>query len=281
MITGYSFPFDTATHGIINHFAFDTAHTGGYTVVGRLLLTTSTGAVQLWHQDTYQWTREESLASISAAHFVELPEKQAVAANGSVARGEHETFVERVMRQIGDAQVDNVFFGKPDHPLTVTQNFPQYVLNFAKRFATGSYASASSSATVPSNIESLHSRDTFGFRQIIIVVTAYRKVFAIDSSNGKTLWSRILGLGVVARYGGGSLVPLKAFLVKTVIDEGDPEAVVVCQRNSHSVCVLDFGLIPSAHFVCCAGLTRHRFVSLQRVDRREFTFPPTRCTSGR
>lgn len=43
------------------------------TFVSRFALTTSTGAFQLWQQETLLWTREESLASIQAATFADFP----------------------------------------------------------------------------------------------------------------------------------------------------------------------------------------------------------------
>src|SRR4051794_20960378 len=98
------------------------------------------------------------------------------------------------------------------------QDLPRYVVNFIKRFATGSYASATSFAIPESTDPSQLSRDPFGFRQVIIAATAYGKVFALDSSNGKILWSRILGHG----RAGAQLVPRKVYVSRKVgdVDEG-------------------------------------------------------------
>jgi len=63
------------------------------------LITTSTGALQLWQQGDLKWTREEGLANIVAAEFVELPEAEATAGEGK------ESFVGRIRRQARDAQV--------------------------------------------------------------------------------------------------------------------------------------------------------------------------------
>ena len=71
-------------------------------VIGRFVLTTSTGSIQLWQYDRLQWIREEALSEIDVAQLVELPEKQAVLAHG-VADGE--TFPERMLRQLSDARV--------------------------------------------------------------------------------------------------------------------------------------------------------------------------------
>ena len=69
-------------------------------MLSRLVITTTTGAVQLWQQDVLQWTREESLAAISVAEFVELPERVI-----SSTRTGDENFARRLVRQLSDAQV--------------------------------------------------------------------------------------------------------------------------------------------------------------------------------
>jgi ER membrane protein complex subunit 1 len=63
---------------------------------------TTTGAVQLWQQDKVQWTREESLASISVAEFVELPEKKVTSSHAGEGQ---ETLVARLKWQLLEAQV--------------------------------------------------------------------------------------------------------------------------------------------------------------------------------
>ncbi|KAJ7588211.1 hypothetical protein C8J56DRAFT_1164789 [Mycena floridula] len=215
LITGFSFAFDTDAHGIISHISIDAANPNEFTVLARMVLTTSSGAVQLWQQDKHQWTREESLSSIPLAQFVELPER-----NVTHAGTGDEGFVERLTRQMADAQ-----------------DFPQYLVNFIKRFATGSYASASSSAAVDDSLV----RDSFGFRQVIVVATVHGKIFGLDSSTGKTLWGRLLGLGWAAEVG-GRILPVKMFVTKTVNDGQEPVVVLVAQRSA------DNGLVDTVVF---------------------------------
>ncbi|KAF8809912.1 DUF1620-domain-containing protein [Phlegmacium glaucopus] len=213
-VSGFVFPYDTMSHGIIGHVAIDSQSPSEQTISSRLLVTTSTGAVQLWAQGELKWEREESLANLLVAEFVELPEQ--VASESSLDGG----FFARVIRQMADAQ-----------------DFPRYLVNFARRFVTGSYASthsapSSRSTSKSSNsTEPLLSRDTFGFRQIIVAGTAHGKVFGIDSSNGEILWSRVFGLGWAGEIG-GRVVPVKVFVTKTVADGGDPEVVLVSQRRA-------------------------------------------------
>jgi outer membrane protein assembly factor BamB len=108
---------------------------------------------------------------------------------------------------------------------------------------TGFYTSAHSvplshsSPKGSNSTEPLLSRDTFGFRQIIVAGTAHGKVFGIDSSNGEIVWSRVFGLGWAGEIG-GRVVPVKLFVAKTVADGGDPEVVVVTQRRADNVRLL-------------------------------------------
>ncbi|KAL0573048.1 hypothetical protein V5O48_008907 [Marasmius crinis-equi] len=229
LIAGFSFNLDKDQHGKIAHVTMDFANPNMYQVLGRLFVTTSAGTVELYQQDKLQWSRDESLAEITNAEFVELPERVLATAEGN------EPFLARLERQIKEAK-----------------DFPNYLVHFVKRFATGSYESATSSAA-PKNQKrkgegdgGLH-RDAFGFRQVIVLSTKRGKVVGVDSSNGEVLWSRLLGLGLGAaakrdQEGAGAWVrPVKTFLVKAVGEatgtggnmEG-AEVVVVAERGTAS-----------------------------------------------
>ena len=171
-------------------------------------------------EDKLQWTREESLSTIAVAEFVELPERKAVQ---SIA--ERESFLGRVLRHISDAQVGYFLPESPSDMLTRVshyQSFPQYLVGFVKRFATGSYASVSAAISHDSGLH----RDEFGFKKIIVAATEHGKIFGIDSSNGHIVWSRVLGLGSVAGVG-GSITPVKMFTVKTVSDGEVPQIALL------------------------------------------------------
>ncbi|CAA7264034.1 unnamed protein product [Cyclocybe aegerita] len=214
--SGFYFPFDSKSDGIITHAILDASNPSELTVNTRLLVTTSTGAVQLWEQSELKWTREESLATIAVAEVVEIPEK--FASESGAADPSSEGFFARLTHQIADAQ-----------------DFPRYLVNFAKRFATGSYASPVSASPKFNASEGL-SRDAFGFRQVIVAASMYGKIFALDSSSGEIVWSRLLGLGWAGEIG-GRFHPLKMFAVRTVSDGGDPEVVVIGQRRADNTLV--------------------------------------------
>jgi ER membrane protein complex subunit 1 len=91
------------------------------------------------------------------------------------------------------------------------KDFPRFMVNFIKRFVTGSYASASSPSSPPpssstssrfpppspSPSPSPITRDAFGFSQILVLATkGYGKVFGVDSGSGEVVWGRVLGFGV-------------------------------------------------------------------------------------
>lgn len=210
-----------------SQFAMDYTNPSSSLILGRLFLTTSTGAIQIWEQDKHIWTREEGLAEVNNVKFVELPERR------SVLTGEGRTeegFVGRLLRQIKDAK-----------------DLPDYIIHFAKRFATGSYESATSSAAVPppsSSAPQLLFRDTFGFRQVLVVSTVYGKVYGIDTSNGDILWSRLLGTGRLDSQEGARAYPRegKMYVMKTVGDadedalETGPEIALFADSLSQQVC---------------------------------------------
>ncbi|KAJ3784551.1 DUF1620-domain-containing protein [Lentinula aff. detonsa] len=219
LVIEYSLAFDARSHGMISHVTMDHAAD----IPGRLFLTTTTGAVQVWEQGEHIWTREEGLSELKAAKFVELPERISVL--GGEGRSE-EGFVGRLLREAKDAK-----------------DLPGFIIHFLTRFATGSYESATSSATVhptsPSASSQLPFRDSFGFRQVLVVSTAYGKVYGIDTSNGDILWSRILGTGHESE---AKIVPLdNAFFVLKTVGDADgnsltagPEIALLAKSETES-----------------------------------------------
>ncbi|VDB86740.1 unnamed protein product [Peniophora sp. CBMAI 1063] len=161
----------------------------------QLLITTSTGSVQLFSLASFDnpadtdtsfadsaevayddparsfprllWARDEGLSRLNTVAVLSLPESRAAA---SLRREEGEGAVERLARHIRDAQ-----------------NLPTFVVNFARRFLTGSYETPSS-ALDDGKLE----RDAFGFRKLIVGVSEYGKAYTIDSSTGHTIWSKRL-----------------------------------------------------------------------------------------
>ena len=74
----------------------------------QLVVTSSTGAVQLWTipsnpdlSSELVWNREEALSTITASEFMELPEQASVIS----VKLHNEGFVPRLLRQLVEAQV--------------------------------------------------------------------------------------------------------------------------------------------------------------------------------
>jgi ER membrane protein complex subunit 1 len=127
LVSGFTFDFDTQTYGIISHVnappqlsntvltlespgqvAMHTAYVKEFDLLPYLVLTTTTGAVQLWRGDIVQWTREEGLSRLQVAEMVELPERKTTTAH---VIDQNEVFVERIRRQLTNAKVRSMAQG--------------------------------------------------------------------------------------------------------------------------------------------------------------------------
>ncbi|KAF8748749.1 hypothetical protein RHS01_10584 [Rhizoctonia solani] len=199
--TGATFPFNTAEHGVILHCAIDAFMPHSYSIQHRMLLTTSTGAVQLWQLHDLQWTRDEALTDIKVAALVDLPERKIAE---EIASSEHRGFLERLIFHTVGAQ-----------------NLPQYIAQFSKRFATGTY-------TITPGSSSSLDRDPFGFRKILVVATGYGTLLGIDTAQGNVVWRKIIG---VSSTGPADVIPFKMFVTKSALEGPDPEVVLVAEKK--------------------------------------------------
>ncbi|KAF8211092.1 hypothetical protein K438DRAFT_1808794 [Mycena galopus ATCC 62051] len=200
-----TFQLDAYRHGTVSHLAIDGT---------RLVITTTTGAVQLWERDQLVWGREESLAAIDRAVFVELPLPEHVARVSL----EGESFVSRLTRQIADAK-----------------DFPKYAAAFAQRFVTGAPLPDEVVVSGHNHTASL-ARDAFGFKQVLVTATAYGSVFGLDTASGTVLWTRVLGLGWAGDGVGGTVKPLKIYVVDGE-GEGKKDVVLIAQRTAENTLV--------------------------------------------
>jgi len=78
-------------------------NTAEYVYVSRMIVSTSTGTLQQFAQETLTWSREESLTDIRALAAVDLPELSTNAQ--MVARNMVESPVERVLRHMKELKV--------------------------------------------------------------------------------------------------------------------------------------------------------------------------------
>lgn len=154
--------------------------------VSRFAVTTSSGTFQLWQQEKLLWSREESLANIQAAEYVDLPQYL----KDDVTQPDRSN---RILRHLKELQVIMTLLHTQyaEHLFSSyhTQNLPSFTKRFATRFITGSD---------PARAIPEHSftpwRDTFGFKKFVIVATAFGKIMALDSLTGDVKWSQLLSL---------------------------------------------------------------------------------------
>jgi ER membrane protein complex subunit 1 len=153
-----------------------------------------------------------------------------------------------------------LLFIEPIHILMVLQDFPRFLVGFAKRSVTGCYTSTHSIPSSPkgsNSTEPLLSRDTFGFRQITVAGAANGKVFGIDSSSAEIVWGHVFGLGWAGEVG-GRVVAVKLFVTKTAADGGDSEVVMVTQRRADNVRLLyAFTSLRQSLYLLSSDFSRH------------------------
>ena len=152
--------------------------------------------------------------------------------------------------------------------ISLAQDFPQYAVNFVRRFVTGSYASVSASVAPSANASEPLSRDAFGFRKVIVAATSHGKLYGIDTANGEVLWSRVFGLGWAAEVG-GQVIPVKIFTTRTVGDGDAPQVVVVTQRKASNVRVSKQAadVVWTDSFGAFEGSGGHGSLPCGRIDR--------------
>lgn len=197
--------------------------------ISRFALTTSTGAFQLWQQETLLWTREESLASIQAATFADFPlnaDAEVVVPEPLKATTAEDTKVTPTLFLLRSICYDvNVpffiqLFNAPKAPKSFI-NTVQNLLNVTYHAVV---------QTGPANVAW---RNKLGFRKMIIAATSYGKILALDSTAGEVLWGQILsmtdasGMPVDAK--------MKVFLLKSASKESKLRVGVVVSTGSATV----------------------------------------------
>ena len=209
-IHGTLFPFDTEQNGLIAGAAIDVAQPEPGVVVNRTFTTSTTGALQLWQNDKLVWGRDEALSSLAAVEFVDLPEKKAATQH----HGQENAF-SRLVRHVGQLS-----------------DLPEYVMGWTQRFVASSYQL---NAPVAGELW----RDPFGFRKIVIAASKVGKVYALDSTTGTVLWSKVLGTD----HRGGDIEPVKVFVLRTAAETANPEVVVVAQHRVAGASHIHCGLV--------------------------------------
>ncbi|EPQ30682.1 uncharacterized protein PFL1_01583 [Pseudozyma flocculosa PF-1] len=121
-VTGFSFQYDHDLHGNVLAAPFEASPVSQYQLVTRATLVTSSGSIRMIQEDKTQWLLEEGLTQIAASLIVDLPERKLTTLKGGAAALDRERFVGRLIRHV-----------------IALQDLPSYLVNFARRFASGDY----------------------------------------------------------------------------------------------------------------------------------------------
>ena len=231
-VTGLSFQYDHDLHGDVLAAPFEASPVSAFQLVTRAVLVTASGSIRMIQEDKHQWILEEGLTQTAAAIFVDLPEQKLTGLEGGADALDREGFLQRIFRHF-----------------IALQGLPEYLVTFAKRFATGSYgaidqATAASSVASPNstattvakigknpskeikpeetkpsslaprvasaNITATLHTDPFGFRKIIVAATKRGKLYAIDSlKKDSYIWEKSL-----VGFGQGEGEPIPQFDIK-------------------------------------------------------------------
>lgn len=98
--SGFTFPFDTTSHGVFLHAAPSSKVNNAQLVT--LLITSSSGSVQLVQQDGTKWTREEGLSNLASVEFIDLGEPEVEQVGHMI---EEEGFAGRTARHLAALRV--------------------------------------------------------------------------------------------------------------------------------------------------------------------------------
>uniref|UniRef100_A0A224YDN7 ER membrane protein complex subunit 1 n=1 Tax=Rhipicephalus zambeziensis TaxID=60191 RepID=A0A224YDN7_9ACAR len=135
----------------------------------KILVVTEDDAILLFHQQgRLLWTREEALASVLGAQFIDLPLSETDA---------------KIEQEFGDgnANVLAMFLTRITMQLCQLQSL-----------LLGLFASLSGTIGQPeAGVASRDlTRDKFGFNKVILLSTAAQKLFALNNRNGQIVWSQ-------------------------------------------------------------------------------------------
>lgn len=151
-------------------------------VAYRMLIVSDDGSIHFFKEDSIAWNREESLTHATEVEFLDLPEKKLWTQE-----------VDELDEQSEESETISPFaryVRRLMNHIEQLKDFPDYLITYVQRFATGNYSVDPSPMTKAKT--SLY-RDTFGFRKLLIFMTR-TKLVALDTSNkGQIVWSRYFG----------------------------------------------------------------------------------------
>eukprot|EP00462_Mataza_sp_D1_P025069 CAMPEP_0175138306 /NCGR_PEP_ID=MMETSP0087-20121206/10276_1 /TAXON_ID=136419 /ORGANISM="Unknown Unknown, Strain D1" /LENGTH=1035 /DNA_ID=CAMNT_0016421195 /DNA_START=32 /DNA_END=3139 /DNA_ORIENTATION=- len=182
----------------------------------RYLISAADHSLSLVQNSKVVWTREEALARVSSAVFIDLRSEYTV---GEGFPG----FLNRFSSKID-------FIAKQAQSVMSGEMFADYMA------ARADLTADSSHIVQGGEIQSLGmAADTFGFRKLVVVLTEANKVLGLDSLTGKIVWTRLL-FSADATHTQTGAEAVRLF----VHGQGAGSVAVLCRHgDSHEVVHLD------------------------------------------
>jgi len=135
----------------------------------RSAVTSTSGSLVLVRNGEVEWTREEGMSGAVAAAWAEIPESEELA---------------KMLEQESHSNPLSAYVHRVNRHLNDLQYLPDYLSSIPRRLIS-SITGGSDQQT-----DGL-TRDSFGFRKLVILATRRGHLFALDTGNhGKVVWSR-------------------------------------------------------------------------------------------
>lgn len=140
----------------------------------KILVGTQDHGLILFHQQgKVFWSREEALASVVAAEFIDLPLSETDA---------------KIEQEFGDndkANLISMFVTRVTTQVCQLQSVLVSLLGFLRGIGHQTALTSSQDLTDLT-------RDKFGFNKVIFMTSSARKLFALDNRNGQIIWTRYI-----------------------------------------------------------------------------------------
>ncbi|CAN8006002.1 unnamed protein product [Ixodes hexagonus] len=177
----------------------------------KLLVVTEDDALLLFHpQGRLLWAREEALASVLTAQFIDLPLSETDA---------------KIEQEFGDgnANLVSMFVTRITMQMCQLQSLLMSLLA-GLRGGMSQQESAGASQDL--------TRDKFGFNKVILMSTAARKLFALDNRNGQIVWSQYFA--ELVPLSGAGVEKLPIFVQRTTAHYPHPPRCMVLGKHRDS-----------------------------------------------
>uniref|UniRef100_V5H5V3 ER membrane protein complex subunit 1 n=1 Tax=Ixodes ricinus TaxID=34613 RepID=V5H5V3_IXORI len=177
----------------------------------KLLVVTQDDTMLLFHpQGRLLWTREEALASVLAAQFIDLPLSETDA---------------KIEQEFGDGNANLVSMFVTRITMQICQ-LQSLVVGLLAGLQGGMGRQESTEASQDLT------RDKFGFNKVILLSTAARKLFALDNRNGQIVWSQHFAELVPLSEAGSEKLPI--FVQRTTAHYPHPPRCTVLGKHRDS-----------------------------------------------